>query len=65
MILSWVGHRLPEGLRPIAGMVFAATEPLLKVFRPLIPPLRVGMVALDISIILIFILLGFVQSAVC
>ena len=65
VILSWVGHRVPDGLRPISAFVFTLTEPVLRIFRPLIPPLRVGMVALDISILLIFILLSIVQTAVC
>jgi YggT family protein len=65
VILSWIGHALPEGLRPIIGLVFAATEPVLRVFRPLIPPLRIGMVALDLSIILVFIIISILQTAIC
>lgn len=65
VILSWVGGYLPEGARPIIGIVNAATEPVLRIFRPLIPPLRVGMVALDLSILLVFILLSVIQTAVC
>ena len=63
--MSWIGPRLPDGFKPVASVLYAATEPVLKIFRPLIPPLRVGMVALDISIILVFILLSFIQTAVC
>lgn len=65
VILSWVAPRLPESARPVVSFVFATTEPVLRIFRPLIPPLRVGMVALDLSILLVFILLGVVQNAVC
>lgn len=56
---------LPEGLRPIVGFIYTLTEPVLKIFRPLIPPLRIGMMALDLSILLVFILLSFVTTAVC
>lgn len=56
---------LPDALRPVQSFVFSLTEPLLRIFRPLIPPLRVGAVALDLSVLLVFILFGFVQTAVC
>lgn len=65
VILSWIGHALPEGLRPIIGFVYALTEPVLRIFRPLIPPLRIGMVALDLSILLVFIILSILQGAIC
>ncbi len=65
VILSWIGHMLPEGLRPIVGFIYTLTEPVLKIFRPLIPPLRIGMMALDLSILLVFILLSVLQGAIC
>ncbi len=54
LILSWFPEP-PEWARPIYGFLFAITDPLLRLVRPLIPPLRVGMMALDLSPILIFI----------
>ena len=61
--MSWFPH-VPEPVRPIVGFIFSVTEPILRFFRPFIPPLRIGMVALDLSIILVFILLQVVRSAV-
>ena len=54
LILSWFPNP-PEGLRPVYGFLFAITDPLLRLVRPLVPPLRVGMMAMDLSPILIFI----------
>lgn len=65
MILSWVGHALPPGARPVAAFVFNATEPVLRPLRGLIPPLQLGAVALDVSIILVFVLLSILQRTVC
>lgn len=64
MILSWFPHP-PPALRPIVELIYTVTEPVLRFFRPLIPPLRIGMVALDLSILLVFLLLGMVQRIVC
>jgi YggT family protein len=33
------------------------TEPVLRLVRPLIPPLRMGMMALDLSPIIVFVVL--------
>ena len=54
LLLSWFPEP-PEALRPVYAFLFAITDPLLRLVRPLIPPLRVGMAALDLSPILIFI----------
>jgi YggT family protein len=54
LILSWFPSP-PEALRPVYAFLFAITDPVLRLVRPLVPPLRVGMAALDLSPILIFI----------
>jgi YggT family protein len=67
VILSFViaYTRPPEWLHPIIRFVRSLTEPVLRIFRPLIPPIRVGSVALDVSIVLVFIILGILRAAVC
>lgn len=62
VLLSWF-PRVPEGLRPIVDVIYGLTEPIVRFARPLIPPLRIGNVALDLSILLVFILLGVIRSA--
>ena len=64
IILSWV-PRVPDGLRPLVGLVYTLTDPPVRIARPLIPPLRVGAVALDLSIMLVFFMLILLQRIVC
>lgn len=64
VILSWVPAP-PDALRPVVSFVFAATEPLMRLARPLIPPLRVGAVALDLSIVLLFVGILLLQQVFC
>ncbi len=54
LLLSWFPNP-PEWARPVYGFLYAITDPVLRLVRPLLPPLRVGMMALDLSPILIFI----------
>lgn len=53
VIFSWV-PRPPEALRPFMIGVARLVEPVAAPLRRAIPPLRIGMVALDLSIILLF-----------
>lgn len=55
----------PEGLRPVFEFVYSITEPVLRLARPLIPPVRLGMAALDLSPLLVFLLLGLLSRVVC
>lgn len=54
VVLSYV-PRPPEPLLPAVRGVRAIVDPVLQPLRSRIPPLRLGGVALDISIILLFI----------
>ncbi|MEX1178599.1 MAG: YggT family protein [Nitriliruptor sp.] len=54
VIFSWV-PRPPEPLVPIRVGSAALVDPLLAPLRRIIPPLRLGGIALDLSIILLFI----------
>lgn len=64
LILSWF-PQIPESVRPIASFLYAITEPVLRPARGLIPPMRIGMGAMDFSPILVFVVLGIVSQAVC
>jgi YggT family protein len=64
IILSWVTMTAwtpPSGLAPIIGFIFDITEPVLRFARQFIPPLG----PIDISPIIVFIVLGLVQGAIC
>ena len=65
IILSWV-RTVPEPIQPIANGIHAITDPVLRPVRGLLPPVRVGVAALDLSPIIVFLVLGFiVQPLVC
>lgn len=64
VLLSWF-PRLPDGMRPVAELVYTLTDPVVKAARPLIPPIRIGMAALDLSILLVFLALYLLTNAIC
>ena len=64
IVLSWVPS-VPEPIQPIARAVRAATDPLLIPLRGLIPGIRMGAMALDVSPILLFVAIVILQSLVC
>lgn len=54
VIFSWV-PRPPDALRPFVLGVARLVEPLAAPLRRSIPPLRIGMVALDLSLLVLLI----------
>ena len=54
VIFSWV-PRPPDALRPFVIGIARLVEPLAAPLRRTIPPLRIGMVALDLSILVLLI----------
>ena len=69
IVLDWVRAFLPSW-RPrgavfiAAGIVYALTDWLLLRVRKVIPPLRLGGIALDISVFILFILIGMLQNLI-
>ena len=62
MIFGWVQvfarEWRPSGiLLVVAEGIFTATDPPLKFLRRFIPPLRLGMVAMDLSFMVLFIVI--------
>ena len=56
--------RPPSGLRPLLDLIYAATDPPVNFLRRFIPPLRSGAVALDLAIVVWFLLVQFVISPI-
>lgn len=55
----------PKGFTLVlAEIVYTVTDPLVKVARRIIPPLRLGSVAVDMSILVLFLLLQVLRSVV-
>ena len=48
----------PRWFMVIAEPLFVITDPLVKALRRLIPPLQMGGVALDVSVLVLFVLLS-------
>ncbi len=65
IVLSWV-PRMPSQpvLRAVVGFVGDVTDPYLNLFRRVIPPVRIGPAALDLSPIVGIFLLVIVRSIV-
>lgn len=54
----------PRWFMLCAEPLFAVTDPPVKALRKVIPPLRMGGVALDVSIIVLFVLLAILTNVV-
>ena len=62
VILSWVtafGARTPSALGPVIKFVYDVTEPILRVFRNIIPSAG----PLDLSVLILFLLLAVLRGA--
>ena len=56
----------PSG--PVAtaiSFIYGVTEPVLRPLRNLLPPVRLGGMALDLSPFIVFIVIGILQSYIC
>ena len=57
IILSWVRIDPDSSLSGLNSVVFNLTEPVLGPLRRAIPPVRLGMAALDLSPIIVFVVI--------
>lgn len=64
VILSWV-PRPPEPFLPVVRVVRAAVDPVVTPIRRVLPPLQLGGVALDLSVLVLFFAVVLLQSAIC
>lgn len=64
VIFSWV-PRPPEPLQPVIRVVQGLVEPLLAPLRRVIPPLRMGGVGLDLSILVVFFAVIILRGVLC
>jgi YggT family protein len=65
LLMSWVPPTGPGTYRTIFDGFVTVTEPVLGPVRALIPPMRMGMMALDISPILVIVGLSILQRIIC
>ena len=62
LLQSLAGLRLPDWLRPAANFVYDCCEPFLRIFRGLLPALRLGGMGLDLSPLIGFLALYIVEA---
>lgn len=60
ILQSLAGMTIPDALRPAVNFVYDVSEPFLRLFRRLIPAVRLGGMGLDLSPILAFIVLAWI-----
>ena len=63
IILSWISPPMSGIGRTLYDIVHDLTEPVLKLVRGLLPPIRMGTVGLDLSPIIVFIALAVIRRA--
>ena len=64
VVLSWIpAPTYARGFSRITAFVFALTEPVLRPIRNVLPPIRMGMLALDLSPIIVFIVIEIIMGA--
>jgi YggT family protein len=61
---SLAGLRLPDPLRPAASFLYDVCEPFLRIFRGLLPAIRMGGMGLDLSPLIAFLVLYIVERVV-
>lgn len=61
VIIAWV-PRMPEPLQPVARGIRKIVDPLLTPLRRVMPPLRIGGAALDLSILVLFFAVSILEA---
>lgn len=64
LLQSLADLRLPDVFRPAINFVYDICEPFLRLFRGLLPALRLGGMGLDLSPLIAFLVLNIVASIV-
>lgn len=62
MIMSWVRITPGTPVASIYSVIFSLTEPVLGPLRRLIPPVRMGMGAIDVSPIIVIVVIILICS---
>ena len=65
IIASWIRPPMEGPLRTVWTVLYDLTDPVLRPLRNLIPPIRMGAMALDVSPILVFVIIGVLQRVTC
>jgi YggT family protein len=56
----------PSGpVRAVLNVVYDLTEPVLRLVRGVVPPVRMGVMGLDLSPIIVFVVIAVLRSSIC
>ena len=61
--MSWIRITPGTAVASVYSVIFNLTEPVLGPIRRLIPPVRMGMAAIDVSPIIVFVAIMLICSA--
>jgi YggT family protein len=64
IILSWVPSQ-PEPLLPVVRLLAKLTDPVLLPLRNVLPPLRIGAAALDLSPLVVYFGISILRGLLC
>ncbi|MCU0271250.1 MAG: YggT family protein [Acidimicrobiales bacterium] len=65
IVLSWFPISGEGFMSSVYGLLYSLTEPVLGPLRSILPPVRLGGVALDLSPIVVFLGINILMTALC
>lgn len=65
IILEWIPVSFDHPVARIRSQFRLVTEPVLRPLRAIVPPVRIGAVALDLSPLILLLSLSILVSAIC
>ena len=65
ILSSWFPIPPSGAMRTAMDLVYAVTEPVLRPIRGLLPPVRMGAMAFDLSPIIVFVIIQVLQFSIC
>jgi YggT family protein len=65
IILSWFPIAYGSPLEGVASLLYAITEPLMGPLRRLIPPLRIGVMGIDLSPLILIVGIQILRGIIC
>jgi YggT family protein len=65
VLMSWIPITPGTGVEQVHSVLVSLTEPVLGPLRRAIPPMRIGVAALDLSPIILFIGIAILRAQIC
>lgn len=65
ILSSWFPIPPSGPIHTVMDLLYAVTEPVLRPIRGLLPPVRMGAMAFDLSPIIVFVIIQVLQLSIC